>query len=81
MPEQYSQWIENARRRNRPDMAKHHEQLAAPSNPSSATSRNTTSWANYFAHASGDAINPVLAAAGYNFRRLLVAATAGRGAY
>ena len=26
---------------------------------------------NYFAHASGDAINPVLAAAGYNFRRLL----------
>ena len=26
---------------------------------------------NYFAHASGDAINAVLAAAGYNFRRLL----------
>ena len=27
---------------------------------------------NYLAHASGDAINAVLAAAGYNFRRLLV---------
>ena len=26
---------------------------------------------NHLAHASGDAINPVLAAAGYNFRRLL----------
>jgi transposase, IS5 family len=26
---------------------------------------------NYLAHASGDAINAVLAAAGYNFRRLL----------
>jgi transposase, IS5 family len=26
---------------------------------------------NYLAHASGDAINTVLAAAGYNFRRLL----------
>jgi transposase, IS5 family len=26
---------------------------------------------NHFAHASGDAINAVLAAAGYNFRRLL----------
>jgi IS5 family transposase len=25
---------------------------------------------NYLAHASGDAINAVLAAAGYNFRRL-----------
>jgi hypothetical protein len=27
---------------------------------------------NYLAHATGDAINTVLAAAGYNFRRLLV---------
>jgi IS5 family transposase len=36
------------------------------------TSRNTTAWtAIYVAHASGDAINDVLAAAGYNFRRLL----------
>jgi transposase, IS5 family len=26
---------------------------------------------NYLAHASGDAINAVLAAVGYNFRRLL----------
>jgi IS5 family transposase len=26
---------------------------------------------NYLAHATGDAINAVLAAAGYNFRRLL----------
>ena len=26
---------------------------------------------NYLAHAGGDAINAVLAAAGYNFRRLL----------
>ena len=26
---------------------------------------------NYFAHASGDAISALLAAAGYNFRRLL----------
>ena len=26
---------------------------------------------NYLAHASGDAVNAVLAAAGYNFRRLL----------
>ena len=26
---------------------------------------------NYLAHSSGDAINAVLAAAGYNFRRLL----------
>jgi hypothetical protein len=33
--------------------------------PSQATGRN------YLAHASGDAINAVLAAAGYNFRHLL----------
>jgi hypothetical protein len=40
--------------------------------PSSATSRNITAWGrNHLAHASGDAINPVLAAMGYNFRRLL----------
>jgi hypothetical protein len=40
--------------------------------PSSAISRNITAWAAItFAHASGDAINAVLAAAGYNFRRLL----------
>jgi transposase, IS5 family len=26
---------------------------------------------NFLAHAAGDAINPVLAAAGYNFRRIL----------
>jgi hypothetical protein len=34
--------------------------------------RNITAWAAItLAHASGDAINAVLAAAGYNFRRLL----------
>ena len=43
-----------------------------PLSPSSAISRNITAWdRNYLAHASGDAINAVLAAAGYNFRRLL----------
>jgi hypothetical protein len=26
---------------------------------------------NYLAHRKGDAINPILAAAGYNFRRLI----------
>src|SRR5215472_9121674 len=33
---------------------------------------------NYLAHASGDAINAVLAAAGYNFRRLLACDRVGR---
>jgi hypothetical protein len=27
-PAQHRQWAENARRRNRPDLARHHEQLA-----------------------------------------------------
>ena len=71
-PEQHSQWTENARRRNRPDLAKHHEQLARANEPVIGHLKEYHRMGrNYFAHASGDAINPVLAAAGYNFRRLL----------
>jgi hypothetical protein len=63
--EQHSQWIENARRRNRPDLAKHREQLAAPIEPVIGHLKEYHRMGrNYFAHASGDAINPVLAAAG-----------------
>ena len=43
---------------------------ARPSNPSSATPRASTAWAATSSPA-GDAANAVLAAAGYNFRRLL----------
>ena len=43
-----------------------------PSSPSSATSKPSTAWAATISLAPhGDAINAVLAAAGYNFRRLL----------
>ena len=45
---------------------------APPSSPSSAISRPSTAWAAIIsAHRAGDAINAVLAAAGYNFRRLI----------
>ena len=45
---------------------------APPSSRSSAISRTSTAWAATISPtASGDAINAVLAAAGYNFRRLL----------
>jgi hypothetical protein len=71
-PEQHSQWSENARRRNRPDLATHHQQLARAIEPVIGHLKEYHRMGrNYFAHASGDAINPVLAAAGYNFRRLL----------
>jgi IS5 family transposase len=63
---------ENARRRNRPDLAKHHEQLARAIEPVIGHLKDHHRMGrNYLAHASGDAINAVLAAAGYNFRRLL----------
>jgi len=71
-PEQHSQWTENARRRNRPDLAKYHEQLARAVEPVIGhLKHHHRIGRNYFAHASGDAISALLAAAGYNFRRLL----------
>jgi len=71
-PEQHSQWTENARRRNRPDLAKYHEQLARAVEPVIGHLKDHHRIGrNYFAHASGDAISALLAAAGYNFRRLL----------
>jgi len=71
-PEQHSQWTENARRRNRPDLAKYHEQLARAVEPVIGHLKDHHRMGrNYFAHASGDAISALLAAAGYNFRRLL----------
>jgi hypothetical protein len=72
MPEQHGQWTENARRRNRLDLAKYHEQLARAVEPVIGHLKDHHRMGrNYFAHASGDAISAVLAAAGYNFRRLL----------
>jgi hypothetical protein len=60
-PEQHSQWTENARRRNRPDLAKYHEQLARAIEPVIGhLNEYHRMGRNYFAHASGDAINPVL---------------------
>ena len=42
------------------------------SSPSSPISRPSTAWtATTLAHASGDAVNAILAAAGYNFSLLL----------
>src|SRR5262249_28658967 len=45
---------------------------APPSNQSSVISRPSIAWGrNYLAHHAGDAVNAVLAAAGYNFHLLL----------
>jgi IS5 family transposase len=64
--------LTRARRRNRPDLAKYREQLARAIEPVIGHLKDHHRMGrNYFAHASGDAINAVLAAAGYNFRRLV----------
>src|SRR5262245_30386167 len=70
-PEQHSQWTENARRRNRPHLAKYYEQLARAVEPVIGHLKDNRMGRNYFAHASVDAISALLATAGYNFRRLL----------
>ncbi len=45
---------------------------AQPSSPSSDTSKPSIGWSrNYLWHRAGDAINAVLAAAGYNFSLLV----------